>query len=392
MPFNLLDLIILLAIVAAIVRGLTAGLVRQFFSLSGFIGGLIVGAVVALHASIFALNPLFKGIIIIVIVLVVTALLSALGEFIGQYLAQKEKRLHLGRVDNALGGIFGAIMVLAGTWLIAGMLVGTPYQGLNQLINGSETVKLLDQELPPAPSILARLERTVDPNGFPQVFAGIEPAPTGPVTPATVAQVASAVAADRASTVKIQGYGCGGIVSGSGFVVRPGLVMTNAHVVAGIGNPVVIDDNGRHQAEVVEFDPNLDIAILKVSNLAGAPLYLASADATPGTQAIVLGYPNGGPFTAAAGGVIDERLATGRNIYNAGLTDREIYELQAIIQPGNSGGPLVAPDGTVLGIVFARSETNSNLGYALTSLEVLPRLNEATHATGSVSTGACASE
>jgi S1-C subfamily serine protease/uncharacterized membrane protein required for colicin V production len=390
MSFDLLDLAIIIGIILAIIRGASVGIVRQFFSLGGFVGGLIVGAFVALRASNFALDPVLKGAIIIGVILAVTAALSGLGEYLGQLLAKEESHLPIGVIDNILGAIFGAAMILLGTWLIAGMLVGTPYPSINGIIDNSGIVRLLDQHLPAAPSVLSRLERVVDPNGFPQVFSGIEPKPTGPISTATDAEVASAVQADRASVVKIQGYGCGGLVSGTGFVVAPGLIMTNAHVVAGIAEPVVIDDNGHHATQVVEFDPNLDLAVLRVSDLAGTPLYLSSVDASPGMHAVILGYPGGGAFTASAGGVIDERLANGRNIYNEGLASREIFELQAVVQPGNSGGPLTAADGEVLGIVFARSETNPNLGYALTSIEVLPQLNQAEHATDTVSTGACA--
>ena len=392
MAFDLLDLLILVAVVYAVIRGEQTGLIRQFFSLGGFIGGLVVGALLAPSVSSLATSPTSKEVIIIAVVLGTTALLSGLGEYIGQVLAKKEEHYHIGRVDNVLGSVFGGAMVLLSTWMIAGMLVGTPYPALNQLFNGSETVRLLDDTLPPAPSVLSRLERLVDPNGFPQVFAGLEPVPTGPITPATSAQVASAVALDRASTVKIQGYGCGGLVSGSGFVVSPGLVMTNAHVVAGISEPVVIDDNGRHTATVVEFDPSMDVTVLRVNDLAGPALNFSAKEVGSGTPAVVLGYPGGGNFTAGAAGVIDERLATGRTIYNSGITTREIYELQAVIVPGNSGGPLVTPDGTVIGIVFARSETSSDVGYALTSKEVLGQLSQAKSATGSVGTGACAAD
>jgi S1-C subfamily serine protease len=392
MPFNLLDVLILLAIIYAIIRGAKTGLSRQFFSLGGFIAGLVVGAVLAPYASKLVGDPMSKEIIIIAVVLGCTAILSGLGEYIGVILAKQEKKLHLGKVDNVLGSVFGALMVLVGAWLIAGMLIGTPYQTLNLLFSNSGIVRLLDEHLPPAPSILSRLERLVNPNGFPQVFAGLEPVPAGPIVPATPAQVASAVKADQASVVKIQGYGCGGLVSGSGFIVGPGLVMTNAHVVAGIANPIITDDYGRHTATVVEFDPSMDVAVLRANNLAGPVLQLSTKEVAAGTPAVVLGYPGGGVFTAGEAGVIDERLATGRTIYNTGITTREIYELQAVVEPGNSGGPLVLPDGTVIGIVFARSETNNNVGYALTFTEVVSRLLAAEHATEATSTGACAAE
>lgn len=390
MSFNLLDLIIVIAVLMAMGRGATSGFVRQIFSLGGFLAGLILGAFIAPYAGRLVSDPGLRAVIIVLVVLAVASTVSGLGEIAGHYLASSAERLRLGAVDNVIGAAFGGITVLLAFWLVASMIIGTPYPTLNQLFNGSGIVRLLDRNLPPAPTVVSRLVRLVDPNGFPRVFTGLEPVPSAPISPANAAEVASAVRADQASTVRIEGTGCGGIVSGSGFVAAPGLVMTNAHVVAGIASPTIIDASGRHSATVVEFDPNMDVAVLRADNLAGAPLALITKEMPPGTHAVVLGYPGGGPFAAVEAGILDERLATGRNIYDEGITDREIYSLQTVVRPGNSGGPLVLPDGRVIGLVFARSETNNSLGYALTSAEISSRLRDGINSTGSTGSGACA--
>jgi S1-C subfamily serine protease len=262
---------------------------------------------------------------------------------------------------------------------------------LTLAMQNSRILQTLDAKLPPAPDVLAQVERSLGINDFPRVFTGLEPTPAPAVTGPNAAAVNAAASAARAATVKIQGAGCGGIVEGSGFVVGTNLVATNAHVVAGIANPVITDDRGAHRATVVVFDPDLDFAVLRASGLAAAPLTVSTTDAPRGTVGAALGYPGGGSFTVSPAAVLTKRTAVGRNIYDAGIVRRSIYELQAVVRPGNSGGPLVTPDGTVIGVIFATSTVNGQIGYALTSSEIQPDLAAATTA-GPVSTGACVAD
>ena len=190
--------------------------------------------------------------------------------------------------------------------------------------------------------------------------------------------------------MKVEGRGCGGISDGSGFVVAPDLVVTNAHVVAGISRPFVIDREGAHRASAVVFDPKLDVAVLRTQGVNDRPLPLVARTVGRGTEAAVLGYPGGGPFQAKPAVVLSESPAVGRDIYGRGLTTRDVYQLRAEVRPGNSGGPLVLPDGSVIGVVFARSSLNADLGFALTSVDVRDRVAEAEARRGTVSTGSCA--
>jgi S1-C subfamily serine protease len=231
----------------------------------------------------------------------------------------------------------------------------------------------------------------MSPSGFPRVFAGLEPNPAPPVTGPDAAAVNQAIAAGKASTVEIEGSGCGVIVEGSGFVFAPGLVGTNAHVVAGIRSPSVTDASGTHRATVVSFDPNLDFAVLRVSGLIEAPLRIDQQDEPRGTIGAVLGFPGGGPFTASSAAILDKQAALGRNIYDTGIVTRDIYELQTSVRPGNSGGPLISPDGSVFGVVFATSTTNGNVGYALTSRDILGEVTSSS-SSGPVGTGPCLAE
>jgi len=166
-------------------------------------------------------------------------------------------------------------------------------------------------------------------------------------------------------------------------------VVTNAHVVAGIADPTVEDATGSHGTSVVFFDPSYDLAVMRVRGLTASPLPLDPGTIARGDPAAVLGFPEGGPFTAVPAGVMAEFTAQGRDIYGQGLTVRDVYEIQATVRPGNSGGPLVQPDGKVIGVVFSRSTTNGDIGYALSSPGVLTRVLRAESATGTLGTGGC---
>jgi S1-C subfamily serine protease len=139
----------------------------------------------------------------------------------------------------------------------------------------------------------------------------------------------------------------------------------------------------------VLFDPEMDVAVLATRGLSDPPLTLLASLVPRGAQGAVLGYPEGGPLRVVPAAVLQEVQAIGRDIYGTHTTTRQVYELRAVVRPGNSGGPMVSPDGTVVGVVFARSSYDGNLGFALTSTEVQPEVNAARgHAP--VSTGPCA--
>jgi S1-C subfamily serine protease len=238
--------------------------------------------------------------------------------------------------------------------------------------------------------VFSRVQGFLSAEGFPPVFAQLAPASAGPVTLPGDAQMQTALNIAGPSTVKIVGPGCGAIQEGSGFVVANGLVVTNAHVVAGIAHPTVQDSSGIHATTVVFFDPNFDLAVMRVSGLRERPLTLDPNDVARGVQALVLGYPGGGPFTVSPAGIMANFSAEGRDIYGQALTLRDVYEVQSVVRPGNSGGPLVQADGQVIGVVFSRSTTNGNIGYALTSPGVLTRVQKAETTFSAVGTGPCA--
>jgi S1-C subfamily serine protease len=289
-----------------------------------------------------------------------------------------------------MGAVVAVLAALAAVWLIAILLTAGPTRNVSRAINRSTIVQALVDRLPPAPTVFSRLQHFISATPFPRVFEGIEPIPAGPIDVPGNAVVQGAVNRAQRSTVRIFGVGCGGVQTGSGFVVGSGLVMTNAHVVAGIQSPQVQDAAGPHRSTPVLFDPKLDVAVLRTTGLAGRPLPLAGGQAPRGQGGAVLGYPGGGGFSAGPAAVLRRFSAIGRDIYGRELTRRAVYQLQASIRQGNSGGPFVRQDGTVLGVIFAASTTDQGVGYALTSQEVSPRLARA-RTSGPVSTGPCSS-
>lgn len=387
----LIDGLIIFFALSSLLRGREIGFVRQFGSTAGFFAGLFLGAWLQPRTVRLAHSSLDRTLVTLLTTLGCAFILMTAGEYLGVYLKRKLSRKRVNVFDNWLGAGLGVISLVLSAWLIAAILGPLPFPSLQTALRDSRIISTLNRRLPPAPSLIAGLGHLIDPNGFPQVFVGGEPSPPPAINLPSGSDLSAAVSRDQASVVKVEGQGCGGIIEGSGFVVRPNEVATNAHVVAGIREPYVHDSNGWHRTSVIWFDPNLDFAVLRVSGLAGPPLTVANARVADGTPAAVLGYPGGGPFTANPAAVLDELTATGRNIYGQGDTSRNIYEVQASVIPGNSGGPLIDVDGKVIGVIFAESETYQGVGYALTSNgQVINTINQATVRDQVVGTGQCA--
>ncbi|CAN5360916.1 acid resistance serine protease MarP [soil metagenome] len=387
---NVLDVLIIIFAIAAIFRGLEIGFVRQFFSTAGFIGGLWLGALLQPHFIHLAHSETSKSALTLGLTLGVAFLLLGVGEYIGVFIKRKILHNIVNPVDYAAGAILGLSSLVIGVWLSASIFSSMPFPPVQQAISQSRIVRLLNSHLPSAPNIIADIGHLIDPNGFPDVFSGIEPAPSEAVEQPGLEGFQTAIAAAQASVVRIAGQGCGGIVEGSGFVVDKDLVVTNAHVVAGIRHIVVQDQNGNHTAVAIWFDANLDLAVLRVSGLKGTPLKFDASSQPRGTAAAVLGYPGGGGFTARSAAILSTFTATGHNIYGTDQTRRSVYELQADIIPGNSGGPLISEQGKVIGVIFAESTSYKDIGYALTPSKVIASIQSAKEQNHARDTASCA--
>jgi uncharacterized membrane protein required for colicin V production len=383
-----IDLLIVGAVVGAAWAGVRTGLAVQVGMFVGLVLGLLLGATVAPTVAGWADGRTAKALLALAAVGLGTSVLGTVGEVAGRWAADHLERIRLGRADRALGGVASGVTVLVVVWLLAGSLVRVPNAELGRKVQASTVVRGLDRWLPPAPDVMARLGALLSPTGFPPVFADLEPSPSGPVSGPNPQQLAAAGRVASASTVRVLGDGCGS-VEGSGFVAGDDLVVTNAHVVAGASTVAVVDGGGRHRAEVVGFDPDLDVAVLRAGDLRGPALALAATDGRRGTVGAILGYPGNGPLVVGAAAVRDRFVAVGRDIYGDGRVRRVVYELQADVRPGNSGGPFVTPQGEVAGLVFARSVRHGDIGYALAASEVRPALAAAERRSEPVATGGC---
>lgn len=387
---NLLDLIITVLAVIQAVRWSRYGFSRGFFSLAGYWAGLILGAFVAPFLIGGIEDPLAKLFVVLLVIFGAATLLGSVGQLIGVRLFHLLNKARLNWIDGLAGSVFSVVVTLGIVWLLAAMLSGVPFRDVNRQIRGSAIVQGLNEKLPPAPAVLARIGTLINPEGFPQAFLGPEPQPIAPVDPPSSADIKAALESAGRSTVRIESVGCGGQLTGSGFVADENIIVTNAHVIAGIDQPTVVDINGRHRAQTIYFDPDMDIAILRVDgNLAGPPLNLANQEFSRGTTGVTLGYPVGGPLKAVPAGVLSAVDARGLNIYGQKTVMRSIYILQTEVIRGNSGGPVVLTDGTVIGVIFARSDSDDNVGYAVRSSEVIPALQRAVQRNQAVDTGFC---
>lgn len=388
---NLLDLGIVVLVIMAAVNGFRRGASLQLLTYAGLLMGLFVGALLAPRFAHLVVSPLAQAGVALLVLITFAAIGDAVGWLIGSRIWVLARQSALGTVDSVAGSVVSAVAGLLVIWFLAFNLINGPVSGVSREIEGSSIIRSMDSILPRPPSLLAEVRQLFNRFGFPEVFADIPPAPAGPVKAPSDKQIKKAIRIASPSTVKIVGEACGAIQEGSGFVASTHYVVTNAHVVAGVHHPSVqVQNGGTISAVTVLFDPGLDIAILRVENGIGPPLRLDRDDLKRGAPGAVLGYPHGGSLTAVGAAVRRELDAVGRDIYGRNTVERNVYELQAVVVPGNSGGPFLETDGTVAGVVFAASTSDPNVGYAISSPEVIPKLKKAEGRTTPVSTGTCA--
>ena len=388
-PVNVVDIIVIVVALLAAYQGARFGAVVQVCAIVGFFAGLYLGALLASVTVRWAQGPTARTAVALSTMVAVAFALGMTGRVLGGMLTTRVRPGLVRSADAVLGTFVAVAAALVTFWLLASTLVNSSSVAIDSSILQSRVINGLDRVLPAPPSVFSQAQGFLTAEGFPPVFAALAPASARPVALPSDSQLRSAVLAAQASTVKVEGYGCGVLQEGSGFVAAPGLVVTNAHVVAGIPQPLVQDGTTVRTTKVVLFDPTFDLAVLRVSGLTAPVLPLDPTTVDRGTQAAVLGYPEGGPFTVDAAGVMALFEAQGRDIYGRALTVRNVYEIDALVRPGNSGGPLVMPDGQVVGVVFSRSTVDASVGYALTSPDVLTRVAQAVPVATAVGTGAC---
>lgn len=386
---DVVDVVVVVLVVLAAVHGLRLGAVVQILTFGGFLLGLLLGGALAVLLVSSVRSETTRNVVTLLLVLGLGVLMGVAGRVIGSWGHLALRRVHLGTLDGVLGVGVAAVAVLLSAWLLASVLTQSSYSWVNSQIQRSDVIRAIDDVLPPAPGVFSEVRALLADPSFPSVFAGVSPTVAPPVAVPS-SQAAGTIAAGAArSTVKVLGQACGFVQEGSGFVAAPGLVVTNAHVVAGEPSTQIEVGSVSYPATPVLYDPEFDLAVLRTDAPLGPPLTVDPAETGRGAQGAVLGYPENGPLTVRPAGVAAVLTAEGRDIYDQQDVVRKVYEIDAEVQPGNSGGPLVGTDGQVIGVVFSRSTVSGDVGYALASPGVLARVQEAQQRTAAVGTGAC---
>lgn len=388
--FNWVDIIVIALLATAVVEGIRIGILTQLFVISGFFGALFLAGwafphILPIHDM--TLRALINGGLVFTTACYVAMRSFDLGQSIhwSFRLGKRISKRTLKWLETVLGSLPGLLAGLALVWL-AGVGIGRmPFEGFSNSVSDSRIVQQLTRSLPPVPAVFALFGRQVNPNAQPYVF--IQPKPQADFNYSS-ADFARAAAKATPSIVRITSFGCGGIMSGTGFAVGPDLVATNAHVIAGVKRPIIKYQNNSYEGVPVYFDTALDLALLRVSHLRASPLTLDPSNAPLGSTVAVTGYP-GGNYLVVPGLLRDTRAVAAKDIYDQGIFGRGIYVTQTHVDSGSSGSPLVLADGRVVGIVFSKSTDVSDNAYALTSPHIAAALHAVEKSYRRVSTRAC---
>jgi S1-C subfamily serine protease len=390
---NLIDVGIVVLLGFGLVAGWRSGFFPQLLGLVGAAAGgvAVVLALPFAHDILESIDPALRAIGVLVSLLIAIGIGEAIGSAIGAAIGRSLGDGVLGGIDRLAGALAGLAQGLLVVWLVGGLLAAGPVPQMAAQAQRSLFIRTISDVLPPPTAYVDELAGWLDATGLPEVFIGLEPFPAAPVDRPTDAEAERIAAAAEKSTLVVRATACGRVSTGTGFVVGSGgYLVTNAHVVAGSKAVVVAFDGGRPaDADVVLFDPKLDIAVLRAPAVKAAPLAFASSDPPRGTVGAALGHPGGSPLRIIPAAVSDSYAAEGRDLYGIGRVTRRIVELRADIERGDSGGPLVLPDGTVGGVVYAEALSDPTVGYALAPVAVASRIRPALDSTASAPTGAC---
>ncbi|MFF8914986.1 MarP family serine protease [Streptomyces sp. NPDC015032] len=399
---NVLDILLLAGAVWFAVIGYRQGFVVGILSVIGFLGG----GLVAVYLLPVLWDQLTNGSEVsstaAVVAVVIVIVCASVGQAFTTHLGNKLRR-HItwspARALDATGGaLVNVVAMLLVAWLIGSALAGTSLPTLGKEVRSSSVLLGISRVMPvQASTWFTDFSSVLAQNGFPQVFSPFVNEPITEVQAPDPALVGSPVAARaKESIVKVVGTApsCGKVLEGTGFVFSDRRVMTNAHVVGGVDEPTVqIGGQGRlYDAKVVLYDWRRDIAVLDVPDLDAKPLKFADTDrdARTGNSAIVAGFPENGSYDVRAARVRGRIDASGPDIYHRGTVRRDVYSLFATVRQGNSGGPLLTPDGKVYGVVFAKSLDDPNTGYALTADEIREDIAHGLSAGQQVDSQSCA--
>ena len=373
---DLLDLALVVLAAAFAVSGYRQGFIVGVLSFIGFVGGAVLGAEFGPVISRAVVGGPTQQAVVAVILLVSAAILgqfiaSSVGAAVRQSVTSPSSTV----LDSVGGSVVSVLSMLLIAWAIGSVLTASSFPVVVGQVNDSAVLSTMDKIMPSkAKTMFTDFRQLLSSGPFPQVFSGIGAARLFAVSPPDPAVLNDpGYLAARSRVVKVQGTAtsCDRSIEGSGFVYAPQHILTNAHVVAGVnqGLTVTTRSGAVYSAKVVLYDPQVDIAVLYVQGLDLTPLKFDD-QGLAGAEAVVAGYPLDHAFTQVPARIGGTQNAVGPDIYQTGTVDRQIFEIRAVVQPGNSGGPLLSPNGTVYGVVFAAAVDTADTGFALTANEV----------------------
>lgn len=387
---NALDLVVLVLGVGAGFGGWRLGFAARVLAWAGVAVGLAIGVhfvprIVTVFGGTHAADRASIAMLFLVLVAIV-------GQTFGLLLGGLVHRLSPGpralpKWDRVAGAAIGAIGVLALLWMVIPSLA-TAQGWPARMVRGSTIVAAIQRWAPAQPSRFSAWGRAISDAPYPSALGTLQSPPNPGVPPSTELSP-DTDARVRASTLKVAGQACNSIQEGSGWVAAPGIVVTNAHVVAGEHNTTVLNSTARaFPATVIAFDPVRDVAVLSIAHLGARPLAMRTG--AVGDVGAVYGHPGGGALQATPARIGDEILAVGTDIYRTASSRRHVYVVAARLAPGDSGGALVDTHGDVIGMAFAIDPGRSATAYALTNVEVQAVLEKVQgQAPKPVATGHC---
>ena len=390
---NLLDWLLVALVLAYALSGYWQGFVTGAFAT----GGLLVGGLFGVWLAPMALGDATPSLLVSLGALFIVILSASFGQALLQFTGAKIRDRITWQPIRALDALGGAALsaaaVLLVAWALGVAVSGTRIATITPMVRSSAVLKEVDNVLPQsAGGVLQAFNDVVGTSFFPRYLEPFAPERIVEVGPGPRRLLRDPDVADAADSVlKIHGTNeCGNGIEGSGFLYAGNRLMTNAHVVAGVDDPEVLLGEGSVPAEVVYYNPDIDVAVLALDS--GATPHLTfDREAEAQAPVAILGYPQDGPYDVQPGRIRAEQRLRSPNIYNRGTVIREVYSLRGLVRPGNSGGPIVSSAGDVVGVVFAASVTDDETGYALTADQVSQSAATGITNDAEVSTGDCVS-
>ena len=383
------DIVVLAILVIAVIIGVMRGLLASVGSLVGLAAGGLAAywAVPLVNAAIP--DAAWRGAAVLAVAVGLLVLGSVVGSAIGMALRRGVDKTKLRGLERLLGGAVSLTVAALAVSLAGQSLAATGMPFVASSVSSSRILTAIEDLTPrPLAATMAQLRGAAE-EGIPRLGQLLAPQLAPSIPDVALDEPALTAAAQSVARVSGVAFACGITASGSGFVVAPDRVMTNAHVVAGVDRPVVeLPGREAREGRVVYFDPVDDIAVVAVDGLDATPLEVVPTLGV-GSEAVVQGYPYGGPFTTGAARVLSVGMADVPDVYDESSSAREVYALAAQVRPGNSGGPLLSTTGQVAGLVFARAEGNDDLGYAMTPAEMSPVVGRLAELDAAVASGTC---